>query len=149
MAWVRWLEDSPAQNAAHQLYKKLWHARQKLMWAVVKAWRMPVQISDIGHTCPGMSQLWSLCQNATKTTTRDDSSPCQRTQSLAKLVGCLYSSLYLRSEGTRNTQTCVDTASLSSTLCKSVLHHQGTHQIDSNMQYFSGHWEWPRNTFYG
>lgn len=133
VAWVRCLEDSSAENIAHWLHKKLWRAGQKLMWAVVKAWRMPVQMSDIGHTCPGMSRLWSLCQNAIKTTTRDDNSPCHRTEPLAELVGCLYSSLALKSEGASYTLTCVDTASLSSTLCKSVLCHQSTHQTDNNV----------------
>ena len=45
------LEDSPSENITCWLYQKLWHARQKTMWAAAKAWGLPIQLSDIIQEC--------------------------------------------------------------------------------------------------
>jgi len=42
LAQIWWLEDSPAENIAQLLHKKLQHAGQKTMWAAVKAWGLPI-----------------------------------------------------------------------------------------------------------
>jgi len=51
LAWVRWLENSPSENIIHWLDQKLWHAGQKTIWAVAKAWVLPIQLSDIAQAC--------------------------------------------------------------------------------------------------
>ena len=51
LAWVWWIENSPAENTAHWLHQKLWYAGQKTMWVAAKAWGLPVQLSDIAQAC--------------------------------------------------------------------------------------------------
>ena len=51
LARVQWIENSLSENIACWLHQKLRHAGQKTMWAAAKAWGLPIQLSNIVHTC--------------------------------------------------------------------------------------------------
>lgn len=104
---IRWLEDSPMENIAHWLHQKLWHARQKEMWAVDKAWGMLMQTSD-------SIQAWRNCNACSRMRPRPllettahlarGHNPLQWRQ--VNYIGPLH-----WSEGARYALTCVNMAS--------------------------------------
>jgi len=106
LALVRWLEYPPTENTADWLHKKLWHAMQKTMYAAVKAWGLPIQMSGIvqvGYDCEAFTRMWQRPLLETIGHLGRGHNPLQRWQ-----IDCMASPLPW-SEGAWYDLACVDT----------------------------------------
>jgi len=107
LARVRWIENSLSENTACWLHQKLRHAGQKTMWTAAKAWRLPIQLSDVVQACQDCGAFSKMRPRPLPETTAHlarGHSPLQRWQ--VDRIGPLP-----WSKGARYALTCVDTAS--------------------------------------